>query len=192
MIQFYVLQHCKQTIIYTRSAARVNRFQVVILGINVSMRSIFIFAVILSLFVACRSSKHTYQPAPEVVEALPKMVFLSFRIHRDSAGGGITLIQKKPVDGKIKGEPKNTKSPDHLVISIVGKNHLVLVTEKIPHPLFRDVETTNSKGEFEHKTVTLKEAEFFVRMRLPEGSDWVLVEEFVGNKRIGSAEYPLK
>ena len=155
------------------------------------MRFPFLLAVSLLLLVACRSAKHTYQPPEEPVEAPPKMIFLSFKIHRDSVGGTITLIDKKAVDGKIKGIPQTTENPNHLVISIVGKNHLVLNTEKLPHPLFRDVETTNSKGEFEHKTVNLTEAEFFVRMRLPDGSDWVLVEEFVGNKRINSAEYPL-
>lgn len=156
------------------------------------MRPFLFFAIVLSLVSGCRSLQHTYQPVPEVVETLPRMVFLSFRIERDSTEGKVTLIQKKAVDGKIKGEPKTTASADHLVISIVGKTHLVLHSEKIAHPLFRDVETTNSKGEFEHKKVTLKEAEFFVRMRLPEGSDWVLVEEFIGNIRVSSAEYPLK
>jgi hypothetical protein len=155
------------------------------------MRSIIGFAFLSLLFTACRTAKHSYQANPDVIATPPEMIFLSFRIQRDSVGTTITLLQKKVVDGKIKGEPEPSDSPDHLVISIVGKNHLVLNSEKIAHPLFRDVETTNSQGEFERKNVTLTEAEFFVRMRLPEGSEWVLVEEFIGNKRINSAEYQL-
>jgi hypothetical protein len=156
------------------------------------MRSVIGFAFLLLLPAACRTVKHSYQAHPDVVATPPEMIFLSFRIHRDSAESAITLLQKKAVDGKIKVAPQITESPDHLVISIVGKNHLVLTTEKIAHPLFFDAETTNSSGEFEHKRVTLNEAEFFLRMRLPDGSERVLVEEFVGNKRISSVEYPLK
>jgi hypothetical protein len=155
------------------------------------MRTVFTLICFVLILGACRNTSHTYEAAPAPEIALPKMIFLSFRIQRDSTGGTITLLNKKAVEGKIKGEPQTTDKPEHLVISIVGKNHRVLYSEKILHPLFRDVETTNSSGQFEHKTVTLKEAEFFVRMRLPEGSDWVLVEEIVGNKRINSAEFQL-
>jgi hypothetical protein len=155
------------------------------------MRPVIGFAFLLLLLAACRTAKHSYQPHPDVVATPPEMIFLSFRIHRDSTRNAITLLQKKAVNGKIKGEPQTADTPDHLIVSIVGKNHLVLNSEKIAHPLFRVIETTNSKGEFERKNVTLTEAEFFVRMRLPEGSEWVLVEEFIGNQRINSAEYQL-
>jgi hypothetical protein len=155
------------------------------------MRFIIGLVFLVLVLAACKPAKHSYQPAAEANAATPKMIFLSFRIHRDSAGSTITLLHKKAVDGAIKGKPQTTDSPEHFVISIVGKNRLVLNSEKIPHPLFRGVETTNSTGEFERKTVTLTEAEFFVKMRLPEGSQWVLLEEFIGNKRINSAEYQL-
>jgi hypothetical protein len=155
------------------------------------MRPVIGLAFLLLLLAACRTAKHSDQPHSEVVAPPPEMIFLSFRIHRDSAGSNITLLQKKVVDGKIKGEPQRTDNSDHLVISIVAKNHQVLNSQKIVHPLFRDVEVTNAKGEFERKNVTLTQAEFFVRMRLPEGSESVLVEEFIGNKRINSAEYQL-
>lgn len=154
------------------------------------MRSGLLIFFSLLLLSGCRTATHTHQPPPEPVVPAPQMIFLSFHIHRDSSRSDIKLIEKKTVDGRIKGKPQQTESANRLVISIAGKNQ-VLYSEAIPHPLFRDAETTNSKGEFERKSVTLAEAEFFVRMRLPEGSDHVLVEEFIGNTRVNSAEYSL-
>lgn len=144
-------------------------------------------------FYCCHSARHTYQPLEPQATESPKMIFLSFSIQADSSGKNIiSLISKKEVDGATKVKPQVTASPNHLIISLLDKSGGTKGEEVIEHPLLREVEYTNEKNEFTSKALNLKNAEFFVRMKLPESADRVQVTEVINQKKVNQVEFPLK
>src|SRR5262245_22948285 len=125
-------------------------------------------ALIASIIVCCcHPAQHTFQP-PEAETAPPKMVFMTFSIHNDSTTKSeIKLLSKKEADGKIKGLSPTVTSPTSLTVALLDRGGQVLVEEVVEHPLYREVEYTNDRNEFERKALNLKDAEFFVRIKLP-------------------------
>ena len=146
-----------------------------------------------SLLYCCRQVQHTYQPPESETVEDAKAIFLSFSISADSSGKNvIELISKKVTDGAVKGKPSATISTSYLIVSLLDKSGGVKVEEMVEHPLLREVEYTNEKNELAHKALNLKNAEFFVRLKLPSSADHVLVTEVVNQKKINSAEFPLR
>ena len=144
------------------------------------------------LLYCCQPAQHSYQP-PQTETAPPKMVFMTFSIHNDSTGKSeLKLLSKKEADGKIKGKSPAVTSPTNLTISLLDGRGKVLVEEVIEHPLYREVEYTNDKNEFERKALNLKDAEFFVRINLPLTADRALVTEVIDQKKVNSVEFNIK
>lgn len=157
------------------------------------MTSIGRIALVTCFFLyRCQPIAHSYQP-PEQAVANPKMIFLTFSIQADSVEKNkIQLIGKKEADGPIKGKSPAASSSTHLVVSLVDRAGQVLLEETIEHPLLREVEYTNDKNEFERKALNLKNAEFFVRMKLPATADRVLITEVIKEQKVNSVEFNIK
>ena len=144
-------------------------------------------------FYCCRPVRHTYEPLEPKETESARMIFLSFSVQADSSGKSvIQLISKKESDGTIKGKSPIVTSPTHLVVSLLDKSGTVKVEEIVEHPLLREVEYTNEKNELARKALNLKNAEFFVRMKLPSAADRIQVTEVINQKKINSSEFAIR
>jgi len=101
----------------------------------------------------------------------------------------ITLINKKITAGSTKPAAEKIIRANHLSISLLNRNRQVLETATIEHPLFKEVEYTQDNGEFTRKTLNLKHAEFFIRIKLSHDAEWVIVDEIINQKKMNSVEF---
>jgi hypothetical protein len=144
-------------------------------------------------FYGCKPVQHTYEPLEPIEPNSTRLIFLSFSVQADSSGKSIIrLISKKETDGTIKGNSPIISSPTHLIVSLLNKSGIVKVEEIVEHPLHREVEFTNEKNELDRKALNLKNAEFFVRMKLPLSAERVQVTEVINDKKINSVEFAIK
>jgi hypothetical protein len=155
--------------------------------------TIYLLATLFIAFGACHKTIYAYEPPAENSTAKPEMLFITFAIRYDSIAqkSKITLTEWKSTEGKIKSTPPEVRSKDRIVVSLLDENRTVLVTETHEHPLFRSIEYANEKGELSRKTLNLKESDFFVRIKLPTGTRWIVAEEIIDNKKMVPVEFSL-
>ena len=156
-------------------------------GILVSCVALFF------LLSTCKQVKHSYQPAATSVNDIEEMVFLTFSIKTDSLNRNhIRLIEKKIVTGKLKSPPENSNLPDRIVVKLLNREKQELSVCSIDHPLLKRAEYPNGQGGFESKTVTLKEAEFFIRIMLYPKTEYIKVDDVISNLSTSSTVIDFK
>lgn len=146
------------------------------------------------MLVGCRPAiQHTYQPPAASSVSNAKLIFLTFTVTTDSNGNNnVQLVSKKETDGNIKVNQQLENPLKYMIVSLLSQEHTVLEEQIVEHPLYKEVEYTNDKKEFERKALNLKEAEFFVRMKLPEAAAFVTVTEVIEKNKVNSVEFNLK
>jgi hypothetical protein len=137
--------------------------------------------------VSCKTT--AVQATTEKKDPVEGLVFLTFGMREDSASGtAVDMIAKTIVHQKLKSDPRNSAAPNRVWISQLTGSGEKLSSVALDHPLFRRVEFANDQGQFQSKEVTLKNAEFFVRVTLFAQTEYIQVEE----ELLGRITYSVK
>lgn len=150
----------------------------------IRMRTFAILSLIVALgfFAGCRSTVPTGEKLQTKQDPVEGMVFLTFMMRNDSISGKeIKLISKIIIAQRLKSNPVDATDPSRLIISQIDNFNKVLSVTAVDHPLLRRVEFADDDGKFQSRNLTLKEAEFAVRVTLYHEAEYIqVVEELSG------------
>lgn len=147
------------------------------------------------VFLVALSACHPVpqQAVTEKKEPVEGLVFLTFNMRADSISGkAVNLTNKTIVHQKLKSDPHNSEMANRLWISQLTSSGQKLSSVAIDHPLFKRVEFADDRGQFHSKELTLKEAEFFVRVTLYGQTEYIQVEEELAGKIAYSVKFNLR
>jgi len=135
------------------------------------------------LFSFCGASKsideHKEMTSKSSVD---EIVFVVFKIRKDSNKNTIEIIATTKATGKMKADLERPIDPEnHLTLEIIENNQLVK-TLRIEHPLNKVVEYLNEKNQYVSKQVTAGEGEFFIRIQKKTGQSKIRVLETINGK----------
>lgn len=168
------------------------------------LRPTGLFAIaLLTGALSCQRAPYRYQPLPAATagptaDAAPQLLFLSFRMTTDAAGVhqvAPLLVQAVPGQANpVSDDDEDATSSSYLLISqLDAADQPCGSARRLPHPLVQNVEApAASAGALQRQTVTLAQAEFFVRLaRQPRAQKIRLVEVSPGTTTPLSATFPL-
>ncbi len=125
---------------------------------------------------ACQRAPYRYQPLPAsapagpTAEAGPQLLFLSFRLSGTGTGAHqVTPLLLKAVAGQPNpaADDEEPTSTSYVLLSqLDAAGQPCGPARRVPHPLLQDVEAPGAPGTgtMQRHTITLPEAEFFVRL----------------------------
>jgi len=130
--------------------------------------------------------KNTTQSAVDT--STPHVFFVSYRIRLDSVSGitNMELIQKTMTAAHMK-QDRNTLPipkppyPNYLTIYTYRNNQL-WDYQIIEHPLYKWVEAPDNNNKLSSKFITLKQAEFFIRLPVVGAQNKIGIFEILENK----------
>lgn len=152
--------------------------------------SLFILTL-LAVAPACHRAPYRYQPLPAATasttnagaEATPQLLFLSFRMSTAASGAHqLEPLMIKATPGQVSalGDDEEVAGPSYLLLTQVDAASAPLgPARKVAHPLVQDVESPAAPGSgaMQRHTITLPQAEFFVRMARHPQARAVRLEE---------------
>lgn len=116
----------------------------------------------------------------EEVNALPKIVFLTYTIKKNIDASYTILLKNKLItEGRLK-EKMPLSSPaieNNLQVLLTDRNELLLDSFVLSNPLIKDVEFVDESGKFLKKTIYLDSIDFSVRFQLDENTSFVGIEK---------------
>lgn len=135
------------------------------------------------LFSFCGASKISADKTEVVSKsAVDEIVFVVFKMRKDSNKNTIEIIATTKATGKMKADLERPIDPEnHLTLEIIENNQLVK-TLRIEHPLNKVVEYLNEKNQYVSKQVTADEGEFFIRIQKKTGQSKIRVLETINGK----------
>ena len=149
----------------------------------------FFALLLLAMAPACQRAPYHYQPLPAGTtasaspEAGPQLLFLSFRMSTNPAGTHrVEPLLLKAVPGQatpLADEEEATGTSYLLLSQLDAANQPCGPARRLPHPLLQDVESPGEPGTgaMQRHTITLPQAEFFVRLARQPQSRTVRLEE---------------
>jgi hypothetical protein len=161
-----------------------------------ALRTTLLLALLSTVVSGCQRAAVPHFAAPPAAEAAmakPEMVFLSFKAASDGTKPAtISLLKSTVVTGTFKDHPEpESFAPAYLVVSQLNAAQQPISSAVIEHPLLKSVEAFDDNQKPGRQTVSLQEAEFFVRMMLTPQTASIRVEEFVNSKKTGTTNFPL-
>jgi hypothetical protein len=131
--------------------------------------------VLLMIAPACQRAPYRYQPLPAVAttagsEATPQLLFLSFQMSTTATGTHqLEPLMMKATPGQASpvADDEDVSGPSYLLLTqLDAANAACGPARKLPHPLVQDVESPAAAGTgaMQRHTITLPQAEFFVRL----------------------------
>lgn len=138
---------------------------------------------------ACQRAAYRYQPLPVATaattdaEAGPQLLFLSFRMSTTSPGIHQVeplLLKATPGQASPVADDEDVSTSSYLLLTQLDAASAPCgPAKKVPHPLVQDVESpaTEGTGAMQRHTITLPQAEFFVRMARQPKARAVRLEE---------------
>lgn len=93
----------------------------------------------------------------------------------------IEMVDKRTSPGTFKQATSQPYTPDYLTIEYY-ENGVQVSSQTMEHPLYREVEYTDSTGQLQMKRVSLATSEFFFRVQQHAMSGVVKVFETLDNK----------
>jgi hypothetical protein len=162
--------------------------------------------IALALFLttpACQRAPYRYQPLPAATAAAAgseaaQLLFLSFRMSTTATGTHQLeplMIKATPGQTSPVADDEEASGPSYLLFTqLDAANAPCGPARKVPHPLVQDVESPAAAGTsaMERHTITLPQAEFFVRVARQPRARAVRVDEVgPGATRPLSVTFPL-
>ncbi len=145
-----------------------------------SLRVVLIGLASVFVLVCCTKQQQAYHAVTVQPSEQPGMMFLTFKMVSDSSHTNrIELIGKVLVNQPLNAEAESYTAPNRIIISQLDHAKNVLLSVSHDHPLNRRVEVPSETGEFESRTLTLPEAEFFVRVTYMPQTAYIRVQEVV-------------
>ena len=135
------------------------------------------------LFSFCGASKRSADKTEVASKnAVDEIVFVVFKMRKDSNKNTIEIIATTKATGKMKADLERPIDPEnHLTLEIIENNRLVK-TLRVEHPLNKVVEYLNENNQYVSKQVTADEGEFFIRIQKKAGQTKVRVLETLNGK----------
>ena len=130
------------------------------------------------LFSFCGASKISADKTEVASKnAVDEIVFVVFKMRKDSNKNTIEIIATTKATGKMKADLERPIDPEnHLTLEIIENNQLVK-TLRVEHPLNKVVEYLNENNQYVSKKVSTDEGEFFIRIQKKAGATKVRVLE---------------
>lgn len=136
-------------------------------------------------FVCCGSKKNFIEnKSPQIQQEKNQIVFLTFRISKglDFQNSRIELVNTIKKDGIIKKQyDSNIESENYLLLEIYNNNKIEK-TQKIAHPLFKDVEYYHENNTINKKSIALNFGEFLVRLQIKNENTTIKIFEKLKNQ----------
>ncbi|GAB3580654.1 hypothetical protein GCM10027345_22420 [Hymenobacter daeguensis] len=138
---------------------------------------------------ACHRAPYRYQPLPAASastagsEAAPQLLFLSFRMSTATNGTHqLEPLMLKATPGQVSplADDEDVSGPSYLLLTQLDAASAPCgPARKVAHPLVQDVEAPAAPGTgaMQRHTVTLPQAEFFVRLARQPQARAVRLEE---------------
>ncbi|WP_208175297.1 hypothetical protein [Hymenobacter negativus] len=152
---------------------------------------------------ACQRAPYRYQPLPDAaattsVGTTPQLLFLSFRMSTAATGTHQLeplMLKATPGQANPAADDEEPSGTSYLLLSqLDAANAPCGPSRKLPHPLLQDVEAPAAPGTgaMQRHTISLAQAEFFVRVARQPKARAVRLEE-VGPAAISpiSVTFPL-
>ncbi|MEC3906891.1 hypothetical protein VOI54_07660 [Tamlana sp. 2201CG12-4] len=153
----------------------------------ISLKPSWLLLVIILLSVLSCASKKTTSKTKPVIEATPKIIFLTYSISKSNTDNRIIeYVNQKTVDGKIKIKSSesitNGKEGD-LICSQLDNKSNILNSTLIKDPLNKIVEFTNESMQFQTQTISIDKTMFSVRLQLNINTKYITISTFADNKK---------
>lgn len=136
-------------------------------------------------FISCNSKKNfTANKTPQIQQEKSQIVFLTFRINKGLPlqNSSITLVNTIKKDGIIKKQiDSDSESLNYLLLEIYNNNKIEK-TQKIAHPLFKEVEYFYENNTINKKSMELDSEEFLVRLQIKNENTTIKIFEKLKNK----------
>jgi hypothetical protein len=137
---------------------------------------------------ACQRAAYHYQPLPAApttgpTAAGPQLLFLSFRMSTTATGAHQVeplLVKAVPGQPNPAADDEEPTSASYVLISqLDAAGQPCGPARRVPHPLQQDVEAPGAPGTgtMQRHTITLPQAEFFVRLARQPQARAVRLEE---------------
>lgn len=141
----------------------------------------FYFLCLISLW-GCGAQSSTQSPA-EVTQEKPvdEILFVMLKMTKTDSGNAVVITSTNIGKGTMKPEIlRPIDSGNFLTVEIYqdGKRSDI---RHIEHPLLKNVEYVNENNQFSTQTVTLQEAEFFIRLQ-KKGTTKIKIGETINHK----------
>jgi len=139
----------------------------------------FLFLIFMILpIVSCGSAPISEDRISDLKNDPDGIAFLVLKMKKDSqsAKSDITLLSKTQTTGRIKNSADKPNSKNYLTIEVLD-NNVLFQTVFVNHPLYKTVEYTDENNQLTSKSITLNEAEFFVRLQTKSGRTKVRIYE---------------
>lgn len=145
--------------------------------------------LLLTIAPACQRAPYRYQPLPAATptsagaEAAPQLLFLSFRMSTAATGAHQLeplMIKATPGQANPLADDEEVSEASYLLLTqLDAANAPCGPAHKVAHPLVQNVESPADPGTgaMQRHTVTLPQAEFFVRLARQPKAQTVRLEE---------------
>lgn len=120
--------------------------------------------------------------------------FLLFHIEKgnDRTNSFLTLKSSKKNVGKLKSNDLNQVNSNNKLSFYFYHSNKIVDSFSIEHPLYKSIEYTNDKNEFETKQLNLDSTDFFIRIQLKENYQLLKVDETFNQKTNSLLSFQLK
>ena len=114
-------------------------------------------------------------------EEKSNILFVVFKIKKGTTKSTIEIVSTTISEGKLKKQPEDTLDSNQFVEIEVTSGNNAFQLVKINHPLYKDIEYSNSNGELKKKRVEVNEDTFFVRFQLKGAAATLRIKEKLEN-----------
>jgi hypothetical protein len=144
-----------------------------------------LYLIYILCFISCNSKKNfTINKTLQIQQETSQIVFLIFRINKglDAENSTIELINTIKKEGIIKKQLKsNIESENYLLLEIYNNNKIEK-TQKIAHPLLKEIEYFNENKKINKKNIELNSEDFSIRLQIKNVNASIKIFEKLKNK----------
>ncbi|NBP67114.1 MAG: hypothetical protein EBU52_00050 [Cytophagia bacterium] len=155
------------------------------------MASLMIGLVVL----ACKTANFLYEYQKPLTEDKTVSIILFMSFKATARYDSSTLIEQlalRKIEGSFKKSSMQSSYSTRLEIRLLDKNKKELSSYSIDHPLFKNVEYQDNKGQLLVKLVQIEKEEFFIRVTLPNNTVLLCIDEIKDNKIVGQTFFKVK
>jgi hypothetical protein len=134
------------------------------------------------LLFSCGVAKSPIEGTPTKQEQpTDYIVFLVFKMQKETDTNKITLIDQIIKPGIMKSEPEATIDSDTYLSIDLFQNNKLLKTIKKEHPLYKHIEYTDDNNQLTSKNIEVEQDDFFIRIQKKSFPIQVKISEVIKN-----------